>query len=394
MKRTLVALLLVLALSLGLCLSNAEEQAAGPQPTLLMTIDDAEVWLSDIQNIAYQLYMYGYAESMYDYLQALDYWLMSSVAAQVLAGPKAEELLKDSYAQLKQDYETEFDSYVEEYAQSLFEEGDSEETKAAKRQQAIAEYAAEGLERDSYTYRSLALDAMEVLLADVIAQPTDEDIQALYDEYVATHKSYFENNVALYEYYTMMNGYDSYYVPAGYRSVLHILLDVEEELKTAYTSAAPEEKEAAGQAMIDANREKLDAIYLALEEGAQFQDLIAQYNTDPGMKDEATLQEGYPVHSQSAVYAQEFTDGAFSSEMQKPGDVSKPIPSQFGVHVMYYLKDIPEGAVELTDAMKERLSINVAARNRQNYLISELKKHEITYTDAYSSVITQPNILQ
>ncbi|MBQ4227901.1 MAG: hypothetical protein II697_06820, partial [Clostridia bacterium] len=328
MKRTIVALLLVLALSLGLCLSNAEEQATAPQPTLLMTIDDAEVWLSDIQNIAYQLYMYGYAESMYDYLQALDYWLMSSVAAQVLAGPKAEELLKDSYAQLKQDYETEFDSYVEEYAQSLFEEGDSEETKAAKRQQAIAEYAAEGLERDSYTYRSLALDAMEVLLADVIAQPTDEDIQALYDEYVATHKSYFENNVALYEYYTMMNGYDSYYVPAGYRSVLHILLDVEEELKTAYTSAAPEEKEAAGQAMIDANREKLDAIYLALEEGAQFQDLIAQYNTDPGMKDEATLQEGYPVHSQSAVYAQEFTDGAFSSEMQKPGDVSKPIPSQ------------------------------------------------------------------
>ena len=72
MKRTLVALLLVLALSLGLCLSNAEEQAAAPQPTLLMTIDDAEVWLSDIQNIAYQLYMYGYAESMYDYLQALD----------------------------------------------------------------------------------------------------------------------------------------------------------------------------------------------------------------------------------------------------------------------------------------------------------------------------------
>ena len=394
MKRTIVALLLALALSLGLCLSCAEEEATAPQRTLLMTIDDVEVWLDDIQNIAYQLYNFGYANSMYDYLQALDYWLMSSVSAQVLAGPKAEELLQDSYAQLKQDYETEFDSYVEEYAQTLFAEGDSEETKAEKRQQAVKDYAAEGLERDSYTYRSLALDAMEVMLADIIPEPTDADIQALYDEYVATHKGYFENNVALYEYYTMMSGYESYYVPAGYRSVLHILLDVEQELKDAYTSAAPEDKEAAGQAMIDASREQLDAIYLALEEGAEFKDLIAQYNTDPGMQNESTLQEGYPVHSDSAVYAQEFTDGAFSSEMQKPGDVSKPVPSQFGVHVMYYLKDIPEGAVELTDEMKQRLSINVAARNRQAYLISELKKHEISYTEDYASIITQPNILQ
>ena len=39
----------------------------------------------------------------------------------------------------------------------------------------------------------------------------------------------------------------------------------------------------------------------------------------------------------------------------KVGDVSDPIVTQFGVHLLHYLRDIPGGATELTDTMREEI---------------------------------------
>ena len=61
----------------------------------------------------------------------------------------------------------------------------------------------------------------------------------------------------------------------------------------------------------------IDAIYTALEQGESFQNLIAAYGTDPGMKDEATLAAGYKVHKDSMMYDSAFTEGAFQEKMQK-----------------------------------------------------------------------------
>ena len=394
MKRfkKLMSLLLVLVCLLGAAAGEQGEQNS--ERILLMTVDGVEVWFEDISNIAKQLYTYGYTNTMDDYIQALNYWLMSSVAAEVLAAPRAEELLGETYEELKAQYEEEFDYYISEYAESLYEEGDSDEAKAEKYQQALQEYASAGLERDSYTYRCLALDAMEMLLLDVIPDVEEEDIQELFKTYVEVDKGYFEGQVAMYEMYTMMYGYTSYYIPEGYRSVLHILLQPDDALINAYKDASEDEKEAARQALLDAVKDQLDEIYAALEDGARFEDLIVEYNEDPGMKNEQTLREGYPVHRDSLVYAQDFTDGAFSEGMDKPGDVSSPIVSEFGVHVMYYLKDIPEGAVELTDEIREELVSELQARARQDYLIEALKQCEIVYTDEYGKFITEANILQ
>ena len=41
------------------------------------------------------------------------------------------------------------------------------------------------------------------------------------------------------------------------------------------------------------------------------------------------------------------------------GDISDPIVTSFGVHILKYVRDIPGGAVELTDEMKEELRASI-----------------------------------
>ena len=41
--------------------------------------------------------------------------------------------------------------------------------------------------------------------------------------------------------------------------------------------------------------------------------------------------------------------------LEKVGDVSEPVVSDFGVHILKYLRDIPEGAVEVSEEEKEAM---------------------------------------
>ena len=70
-----------------------------------------------------------------------------------------------------------------------------------------------------------------------------------------------------------------------------------------------------------------------------------------------------PVHPFSILYEQNFMKGA--AALEKVGDVSDPIVSQFGVHILHYLRDIPGGAVELTDALKEELRADLKSEKVQ-----------------------------
>lgn len=190
---------------------------------------------------------------------------------------------------------------------------------------------------------------------------------------------------AIYEMYARYYGYGFMYQPEGYKGITHILLPVEEELLNTWkdlqakleeqadeqeategteatdgTEAAPEATaepvtqemvDAAKQAILDSVKDKVDEINAKLASGTSFEDLILEYGTDPGMQDEKTRAEGYPVHAGSLVYDQNFTNGA--AALQNVGDVSDPVVSQLGVHILHYLRDLPGGAVEFTDEVKQ-----------------------------------------
>ncbi|MBE5786094.1 MAG: hypothetical protein E7324_00975 [Clostridiales bacterium] len=48
--------------------------------------------------------------------------------------------------------------------------------------------------------------------------------------------------------------------------------------------------------------------------------------------------------------------------MLKPGDVSDPVVGSYGIHILYYLRDIPGGYVELDENIYSQI---------ESYLVSE-----------------------
>ena len=73
-------------------------------------------------------------------------------------------------------------------------------------------------------------------------------------------------------------------------------------------------------------------------------------------------------------------------KLEKVGDVSDPVVSSFGVHILHYLRDVPGGAVELTDAMKEEFRTALQQEQDNETLSTNLDKWEqeadIVYTEA------------
>ena len=295
-----------------------------------------------------------------------------------------------------------------------------------------AEYASEGLEitdEDVEAYYNSLVEEDKALLESSAASlgAADEG---------ATEADKNKAMATIYEYYTQ-SGYSLFYTPEGYRGITHILLPVDAELLTAWqqlqarleeqnsedeeatdapeatpapeatetaetaaepaadATPAPEPEEpvtqemvdAAKQAILDSVKDKLDEINAKLAEGVSFEDLVREYGTDPGMQDEDRLANGYPVHAGSIQYDSNFASAAMA--LQAVGDISEPVISQRGVHLLHYLKDIPGGSVEYTEELKNELKAELTERKVQeaysNLVAEWMGEAEIVWTEAGES---------
>ena len=169
---------------------------------------------------------------------------------------------------------------------------------------------------------------------------TDADVQAAYQFRVAASQAAYEHDVAAFE-TAVSNGSEVWYMPAGYRSVLQILLPAEGE--------TPADK-------LTAVQPTLDDIYARLEQGEAFETLIREYGQDAAFNGESFFTTGYQVHRDSIMWEDAFIQAAFSAEMAAPGSVSQPFASDLGVHILYYLNDAHSGPLELTDALHTALA--------------------------------------
>ena len=382
MKRIL-SLIIALVMALGV-FACAEDASQG---TVLMTVDDEKVYQDQVQEIAELLYQYGYTNSV-NMTLGLKYVLLNQVAPFLLTrGQEAELLGEERLSELKETYTNEFNDYFESYVESLAGENDTEEDKAAHRAQAQKDFEDADLFLDKYIADMVAQDAFEVYRQQIDIDVTDAEVDARYMEYIEEEKAYFQGNVPLYENYQRY-GYTLYWQPDGYRGIIHILISADENALNAYKAAAgDEEKAKAAAAVVASVQETLDEIYKALEDGEEFISLIEKYNIDPGMQDEENLKNGYAVHKDSITYVDEFTKGAFADEMQQVGDVSQPVVTSYGVHILYYLRDIPEGAKELTQEFAQELNEELESAKLIEIISEQLRAFPITYSDAYFDVI-------
>ncbi len=212
-----------------------------------------------------------------------------------------------------------------------------------------------------------AIEKLQAYLVKDVAVSAEE-VQADFDAKVESAKADYETNPDSYG-YSRMNGSPVYYAPAGYRMVKHILVPIAQEDSTAIsnaqtalndaqaalTNAAEDADKDALQAAVDAAqaaydeahnagfanaKAKADEIYaLATAEGADFDALIAEHSTD------SMPEEGYAIREGFAYFVEPFVTGAMA--LQNVGDVSEPVESTYGYHIIKYVSDVDEGPVDI-----------------------------------------------
>ena len=419
MMKKLLAILLALAMMLSMTAVFAEgeatettETAAEAAPvsdTLLVTVNGQEIRENDERLQEYLSSLLEQVDtSNGDMERVARMYAMSYMMQEIMLREKASANGPVDEEALTKTAKEEWTGIVEQFMEGLYgiTAESSEEDKTAARADALNYLETNyGYTEDSYVQEVVdgqpLNDAYAALLEELKASRTDlaasdEDIQKLYDETVAEEIESIGNEASTYEFYQNYYGYQFHYVPEGYRGIIHILLKVDEELLnnwqdlaaryeesltateetestgSAEATEAPAETqepvtaemvEAARQAILDSQKTAIDEIKAKLEAGTSFEDLIAEYGTDPGMQDENNLKNGYSVHPDSITYDTDFTQAA--ATLEKVGDVSEPVVSQFGIHILKYLRDVPAGALEMSSEEKEDLRAEIEEERLQ-----------------------------
>lgn len=267
---------------------------------------------------------------------------------------------KKSQADLQQQMESYFASYMDSQEDSSATAAELAETYLKD-----SGYTLEYME--NYIRNTVASTKYEQWLMEGEADTTQEEIQAAYEERVASSKAAYENDVSAFE-TALANNQEVWYRPDGYRAVLQIML------------SAQGDDDAQKLASV---KETTDAIYDRLEKGESFESLIAAYGEDSAFDDASFCETGYQVNPQSVLWEDAFVQAAFGDGMKHPGDYSQPVVFGDNVHILYYLKDIPGGAMELTDALAAALGQELYAQRTEEKMEARLatlkEEAEIVY---------------
>lgn len=403
MMKRIFAILLALAmlLSVSAVFAEAEETATetvSVPDTLLVTVLGQEIRENNEKLQSYLSDILSSSGSSDDETQhiarmyAMSYMLQEAMLSEKLASIDPAEA-EAARQQAKEDWENVISQFMAQMSGITSES--SEEDKTAARADALNYietnygYTEEKFIEDQMygAVYNIIIDELKTSRTDLAA--TDEEIQAAYDDTVKEEMEYLGNDAVTYEMYQNYYGYSFHYIPEGYRGITHILLKVDQELLDKWTDlsarleeshesgentgensdAEPAEEagepaeteepvteemvEAARQAILDSQKETLDEIKSRLEKGDSFESLIAEFGTDPGMQTEDNLKNGYSIHPDSIIYDSNFTKAA--AALEKVGDISDPVITQFGIHILYYLRDIPAGPLDMSDEEKEEL---------------------------------------
>ena len=201
---------------------------------------------------------------------------------------------------------------------------------------------------------------------------TDEEVQAHYDALLAEQRTTFTSYPDEFE-YAHMTGQPIVFRPEGYRAVRDILVAFSDA--DAETAAELTDRLDRGDGE-DGDQEALNALYAPLEktaqeiqdklnDGASFSELMDEYGCDAALAEEPLRSEGYYVSDHSYVNSVEYVEG--SMLLEQPGQVSAPLRSVFGLHLVQYIGDVTPGEVPLEDVLDTMRADALKAKQAEYY---------------------------
>lgn len=350
------------------------DAAATPEPVAVVEYDGGSI-MSDAVLEQYDLLVSSYLQQGYERseipAEALTE-IMHSLAAEAILLQKAEEL--DCYTISSQDEadiallaQEEYDEMVNTHLDTVNEEGLSSEALLQKAQAELL--AEEGVSLESITAEIRESWWEEKLYAMMTAgvAVSEEELRAQYDEQVAAQKALYEEFPDEYEFDMAVSDQVLYHLE-GYRAVKQIFLPLEEDDAARCDEILAEMASGGDQTALT---KELDALYApleavaqqalsALDAGADFDQLIAEYGQDVGMTEEPTASRGYYVSANSTSWEQAFLDAAMA--IDHVGGTSPIVRTSEGVHILQWFGEATPGAVpyeqvrdELEQTMLEEL---------------------------------------
>ena len=306
--------------------------------------------------------------------------------------------------------------YDESYASLLSQATDADEDVRAARVEYELYASGQDYETILAYYTAEALNSKLREQEDAgITDPGEESIEQAYDQRVESDEANYADSPASFE-SAMTSGTLVTWMPEGYRTVKHILVIPDESVLTPYQEAkseldtmqseldslneqllaatdddpaegeeaadpaALETQIAAQEAAIAAAEEALqpladacfadvqdtlDEIQSRLDAGEDFQTLIDEYGEDPGMQNEPTATVGYYVSADSTTWDTAFRDAAML--LSNVGDISEPVLSMSGVHIIRYESDVTPGPVPLDDIRDQLFDEALTAAREEHY---------------------------
>ncbi len=278
-------------------------------------------------------------------------------------------------------------SYEETFADCLEYLTDEEKTEEENRQAAEEYLSSQGYTRESVRESALTGARVNAVVEHYTAdlKVTEEEVQADYERRLSEEQEAYDSDPLAYE-SAAESGEIVTYVPEGFRRVKHILVllsdedqssmyelqdrlgEIEDALKaddadTEALNAEKEEISAQMDELMATIQPKVEEIQQKLADGADFLDLMAEYGEDPGMQTEPYATEGYLVHALSEAWETAFRDAAVA--LEKPGDISEPVRTPYGLHLIRYEEAVESGAIPLED-VRDVLTGELLSEKKQN----------------------------
>jgi len=305
-------------------------------------------------------------------LDALKHDILDTYVNEAVLNEKARELGFDAFTEEELEenaalalelYESEIANYIEYYKE---EDATDEEARAAL----IADMESQG-----YTPQAIEQNLLKTAVNDKLREMltanvelTEEALIEYYDACVEKDREIYSEDPSEFE-YAMFGGAPAY-VPEGFRAVKQIFIALSDEQADALMSLEYEltdlniaiegqeerdegdmnrkaELEAEIQAINDSLRARADEVAAKIAEGADFDALIELYGSDPEMTNVPGMTRDYYVWAGSDTWGAEFTEAAMA--LKDIGDISEPVRTYMGVHIIKYMGELTAGVVPLED---------------------------------------------
>lgn len=264
-----------------------------------------------------------------------------------------------------------YEELLQSYIDAAIENGSPESDAKAQAMKYLTDSLAASRTTVKKLKQELVTDAENNILVEKHRQAllseaplTEEGVLEMYNEELEAQRTAFESSPAtFFTYQTYYNyGYTAMplTVPEGFYYVRQIL--VEEETLA-------------------------NDLYERIQAGEDFEKLLAEYNTDPGMEQE-DYKVGYLVGEGNTEYDATFLAAALT--LKNEGEVSEPTKTDFGWHIIKRMADKTPGDIPFEEIREAFTSYATALHEAEYYqsLVNEWVAGDyiVRYPENYSDI--------